>query len=103
MANVKKNGAGAASQKKTVRAAGAGYCVYLGPSIRGSVQYGAVIPGSKADICSQYAEAIGKFPLVAALIVPGERLAEARVQIKTPGNALYYQLRRLAAQVAAGK
>lgn len=42
------------------------------------------------------AAAIEKYPLIKTLIVSGEKLPEARLKVKTPGNALYKNYQRVA-------
>ena len=79
------------------------FCVYLGPSIRGAIQYGAIIQGTHKEAVEIHAKLIEKFPPVKNLIIPSETLSEARVQIKTSGNALYEYNRRLTAMLKAGK
>lgn len=78
------------------------YCVYLGPSIRGAVQHGAIFKCSRDDACEQLAELIARWPRIRSLIVDGEHLSEARIQLKTPGNGLYEQARRLRSELSAG-
>ena len=75
---------------KPVAAAGGGYCCYIGPSIPGLIRNGAVFRGSLKDACAQ-AE-----PLVKTLIVSSETLPGDRLKVKTPGNALYVNYRRIA-------
>ena len=74
-----------------------GFCVYLGPSIRGVITHGKVISGSKAEALEVIAAERAKYPLIGSLVVTGEQLPEARVKVKTPGNLLYVNYRKLAA------
>ncbi len=72
-----------------------GFCVYLGPSIRGVIQSGAVFKGTKEDIIALLPAAVSVAPLIAKLIVPGETLAEDRIKVKTAGNLLNVNYNKL--------
>ncbi|HWP51639.1 MAG TPA: hypothetical protein VN626_08080 [Clostridia bacterium] len=74
-----------------------GFCVYLGPSIRGIIQSGSIFNGTKAQAADSLASAVEKYPLITSLIVTGETLAEDRIKIKTPDNLLYVNYNKLAA------
>lgn len=74
-----------------------GFSVYLGPSIRGVIQSGTIFPGPREKAVAALPAAVEKYPLIPALIVTGETLAEDRVKVKTPGNLLYVNYNRLAA------
>lgn len=85
-------------KKKTVTAkniADNGFCVYLGPSITGVIQTGAVLNGAKETVLSSLKSATEKYPLIASLIVTDETLSEDRVKVKTPGNLLYVNYHKL--------
>ncbi|MBQ7487125.1 MAG: hypothetical protein IJT77_06505 [Clostridia bacterium] len=71
------------------------YYVYIGPTIRSAVQQNAIITGSREVVIKKLAGAIEKYPPIAQLLVSGEELAEARKQIKQPGNRLYEVYKRL--------
>ena len=71
------------------------FCVYLGPTIVGVIQYGAIYMGSKEQALESVAAAIEKYPLIARLIVTNKTLAQDRIKIKTPGNLLYETRRQL--------
>ena len=73
-----------------------GLCVYLGPSIRGVILQGTVYPGGRKATLSRIADILKNYPIVADLIVPGDILPTARIQIKTPGNLLYANYSKLA-------
>ena len=79
------------------------YCVYLGPSIRGAVQNGAIIQGTRDEAVTQLTAVIRRYPAVKNLLVPDEELAAARVNIKKPGTALHEYHRRLSAALKSGK
>lgn len=71
------------------------YC-YIGPTIRGLIQHGKVFRGSKAEALEAAEKAIEKQPLVKTLIVSGDALPMARLNVKTPGNALHQNYQRIA-------
>ena len=73
-----------------------GFCVYLGPTIHGVIQSGTVYSGTRKTAETALASAIGKYPLIAKLIVTDKTLAEDRVKVKTAGNALNVFYRKLA-------
>jgi hypothetical protein len=72
-----------------------GFCVYLGPTIKGVIQGGAVFPGTKQEVIHSV-PGICENQLIADLIVPGEQLVICREQVKTPGNLLYKKYQQLA-------
>lgn len=86
----------AVTQKADTTPSGAGFCVYIGPTITGVIQSGSIHHGSKDEALANIQLAVDKYPLIKALVVPGEALAESRVKVKTPGNYLYNQYRALA-------
>lgn len=71
------------------------YCVYIGVTIRGLIQYGDIFKGTIFDAREEKKEAISKYPLIASFIIPGDELAEKRILIDTPGNALYQKKQEL--------
>ena len=79
-----------------------GFCVYLGPTIRGVVQNGTIYEGSLEAVKNQLAAAIEKYPRITALISSGDELAENRVRVKTKGNYLYEENRRFVAELQKG-
>lgn len=85
-----------APTKKTADEDHGGFFVYIGPSILGVIQSGAIFTDCNAAAIKA---AITKYPLVKKLLIPGRRLAVDRVKTKTPGNSLYENYRELAAQV----
>ena len=82
-------------EKRPVKS-NAGFCVYLGPTIPNKIQSGAIFRGSKAKVLSGLKSVVEEHPLVASLIVTGETLPEDRIKVKTPGNLLYVNYRKLA-------
>lgn len=83
--------------RKAESTAKAGFCVYLGPTIIGVIQHGAILHGTKQEALSFVAPAVEKRPLIASLIVSSTTLAEDRIKVKTPGNLLYVNYHKLAA------
>ncbi|MDR1158356.1 MAG: hypothetical protein LBK75_08675 [Oscillospiraceae bacterium] len=73
------------------------FCCYLGPSIRGVIQEGAVFTGTKEQALDALSAAVAAYPLIAGLIVSGAMIAEERVKVKTSGNLLNVSYKRLAA------
>lgn len=72
-----------------------GFCVYLGPTIKGVIQNGTVYRGTKEQVVKNLKLAIEKVPLISSLIVPGEKLPETRIKVKTPGNILYVNYKKI--------
>ena len=73
-----------------------GFYIYIGPNIKKHIQTGTIYRGTRANALKQAAEAIKAHPLVKTLIVSGDALPEARIKVKTPGNALYANYKKLA-------
>jgi len=80
--------------KPEVNASGL-YC-YIGPSIKGLIRHGDIYRGTREDARRAARDAIKANKLVKSLIVPGDELPEARIKVKTPGNALYKNYRKIA-------
>lgn len=72
-----------------------GFCCYIGPGIAGVIQHGAIFRGTRAEALEAAKDAIERQPLVKSLIVSGDHLPVARLMVKTPGNALYLNARRI--------
>ena len=68
----------------------AGFCVYLGPSIRGVIQSGTVYRGGKAAVLKELAPALERHPLIAST------LPVDRIKVKTAGNLLNVNYKKLA-------
>lgn len=84
-----------AAQKQKPDAESAGFFCYIGPTIRGLIQTGAVYVGTRENALKAASAAIERHPLIRTLIVPGETLAADRINIKKPGTALYVNYRRV--------
>lgn len=65
--------------------------VYVGPSIAGIVQEGAAFSGGYPP---KVAAAVRQAPFLADLMVPPEKLAEARKEVRNPDSALGALYRR---------
>lgn len=72
-----------------------GFYIYIGPNIKGLIQTGTIFRGDRENAL-RTAAAIERYPLVKTLIVSGDALPSARLKVKTPGNALYANYRKLA-------
>ena len=73
-----------------------GFYCYIGPSITGLIQRGTIYRGTRKKALAKWDEAIKKYPLIKTLIVSGDKLPEARLKVKKPGNALYKNYQRVA-------
>lgn len=73
-----------------------GVWVYIGPNLKGLVQSGNIYRGSREDVLKALEGAVKEKPEVKTLLVSGEALGEARIKVKTPGNALYTTYKKLA-------
>lgn len=73
-----------------------GFYCYIGPSITGLIQHGAIHRGTYTAALQAASAAIEKVPLVRTLIVSGDSLADARLKVKKPGNALHQNYQRIA-------
>ncbi len=81
--------------KQKPAGAASGFCVYLGPTIMGVIQTGAIYHGTKPDVLKSIESAASQYPRISTLIVDGETLAVDRMKVKTPGNLLYVNYRKL--------
>lgn len=96
--NAPVTGAETAGNEKKSRAGTcpSGFYIYIGPNIKKHIQTGTIYKGTRANALKKEAAAIEAHPLVKTLIVPGDALPEARIKVKTPGNALYANYKKLA-------
>lgn len=88
-----------AARKKAAKkadAGGAGFCVYIGPSIQGVIQSGTVYRGGKAAVLKELAPALERHPLIASLVVTSDTLPVDRIKVKTAGNLLNVNYKKLA-------
>ncbi len=72
-----------------------GFCVYLGPTITGVIQSGTIYRGGKAKVLTELKSVVEKYPLVKTLIVTDKTLSEDRIKVKTPGNILYVNYKKM--------
>ena len=72
-----------------------GFCVYLGPTITGVIQSGTIYRGDKATVLTELKSVVEKYPLVKTLIVTDKTLSEDRIKVKTPGNILYVNYKKM--------
>ena len=77
--------------KKTEKVKNDGVYVYLGPSIRGVIQTGAIYRGTRDEVLKSLAEAISKFPKIATLIVEDCDIAR-RISESEKYKALHYPM-----------
>ena len=71
------------------------YLVYIGPSIRGNISANAIIT---QDGLALLRDTLNKYPDIKTLLMPGDKLAEARATLKNPGSYLRAVYTRLAAK-----
>lgn len=76
---------------------GAGLCVYIGPTIIGTIQRNTIYPGTKEVVLQSPALKLtgAMLQYIAPLVVPGDKLAGARIKVKTKGDPLYKAYRQL--------
>lgn len=73
-----------------------GFYCYIGPNLKGLIQTGTILRGTRAEALTKAEKAIEARPLVKTLIVSGDALPSARIKIKRPGNVLYANYQKLA-------
>lgn len=72
------------------------FCVYLGPTILTLINRGTIYPGTKEEVLKRLSRELSIQPLIADLIVDGDMLPEALEKVRTPGNLLYENYRKIA-------
>ena len=75
------------------------FFVYLGPSVRGAIQKGAILMGTREVVETRLGDAIAKYPLMRHLLIPGSTIIEDRIKVETPNNLLYQFCKRLEKQI----
>jgi hypothetical protein len=85
--------------KPVIEVSHEGIAVYVGPTIQGKIQKGAVFKGGRTEAESLYADAIAHYPAIARLIVPAERLAKAREEIRLQKGLVYKYYKELVSKV----
>ncbi len=73
----------------------AGFCVYIGPTILSVIQSGTIYKGGRETVLTKLRDVIEKYPCVKPLVVTDKTLAHDRAKVKTPGNILYENYRKL--------
>lgn len=70
------------------------FCIYIGPSIRGTIQSGTIYEGTREETEDLLSLEIEKYPLIAKLISTDETIAKDRIRVKTTGmlNVYYKKL-----------
>lgn len=68
--------------------------VYIGPTIRSFVQHNTILTGTREEVLKKLDRAIEKYPPIAQLLISSDKLAEARILVRQPGNRLYEVYRR---------
>ena len=96
-ASAEKPTASAVKAARKSDSCAAGFYCYIGPSLTGLIQNGAIFKGNRKEALKAAAAAIERQPLVKTLIVSGDQLPEARLKVKRPGNALYANYAKIAA------
>lgn len=70
---------------------------YIGPNLTHFIQTGTIFRGTREEALEAAKDAIEKYPLVKSLIVSGENLQTARIDVKTKGTALHKLYNKVAA------
>lgn len=77
-------------QEATQEAAEEVTLVYVGPTLpRGQLKQNTIFKGTRQQIEKELETVLARFPLIKNLLVPVSSLAEAKIKIKTAGNALH--------------
>lgn len=84
----------APARKNADKRCEAGFWCYIGPTLPGLIQHGAIFQGDREKALQSAEAAIEKQPLVKSLIVSGDSLPLDRMKAKTPGTALYENCRK---------
>jgi len=78
-----------------------GYCVYIGPTIRGVIQHGNIFQFPKEEAKKRLNIAIDRYPEVFDLIAPGNQLAAKAAEVKNKKSWLYHVYNRLEKKINA--
>ncbi len=70
---------------------------YIGPNLTHFIQTGTIFRGTREEALEAAKDAIEKYPLVKSLIVSGENLQTARIDVKKPGTAMHKLYSKVAA------
>lgn len=77
-----------------------GFCVYIGPSVKGYVQHCTIFAGGKTEALAALSRFIEKYPAARDLIVDHEAFPKARLLVKEDGNAVNEAYKRLVRQLS---
>ena len=80
-----------------------GFFVYIGPSIRGMAERGAVIQGNRDTVEAAMKGAIAEYPEIRDLLIPGEELHVKRPELNMSGSLIHNAYKKLTARLKAGK
>lgn len=94
MAEVEVQSAHKRAVRKSKPAEEPEYRVYIGPSIRGRALNGAVF-SSAQEAQELLAKELSAYPSLGMFLVSGDLLPKARIDVKTPGTALYAEMQKL--------
>lgn len=91
----------APTPKTEVKAGGppSGFYIYIGPNIPRLIRSNTIYRGNRAHVLNEVKEAVEKYPLVKKLLIPGDQLPTARMDVKKSGEALHASYVRLSEQV----
>ena len=76
-----------------------GFCIYIGPTIRGKLNNGAVFQGGKAAVITRLADLIEQYPQVKTLVVTDQTFSGDRIKVKKTGNYLHSAYQDLVQQL----
>ena len=83
------------AEKKADKHEADDFCVYLGPSMHGTIVHGTIFSESRRTVLKKLKTVIEKHPPVADLIVSGKSLPQSRIKIQTKGSLLQVNYSRL--------
>jgi hypothetical protein len=75
------------------------FFVYIGPSIRGYVQYGAIFTGTREDVEKKLSVQIAKYPRIKKLLVSDLTIVEDRINVNKPGTRLNSEYRKFVSEL----
>jgi len=75
------------------------FFVYLGPSIRGQIQFGAIFNGSREDVEKKLSLQIEKFPRIRRLLVSDLTISDDRINVTKPGTRLNAEYKRFVSEL----
>ena len=66
-----------------------GFCVYIGPTVKGLIQSGTVFPTTRENAIRAHRAVFSERAGLLPLLVASDALPDALKAVKTPGSALY--------------